>query len=1309
MPPRRRPTAFDVSFPDEVTSGDEGVLLSDFSTETNKRKADSDLSTDPRSQHPRFWSVAAFYKPPQGKPQPTWETEDLVLPGEEPLDVDDTPGPDGDDTKPIRRLANFSIFDPLHSDEFVSLHMLELNDGVDRHFEAVGYALPLYENDEDEGQEESLNLVLVRLSAILRCSVDWTNRSAPFFIETLYAWYQLEVPSPQYEPFYGHYYSLRRVAQLVISEANVNPKVTVEEFLEDFTRQNDFNGRTFTEDDLWSAVKEIEQALDDIPDRLANQMRDVPLIKAILRKSSSTPRNRRRNNAAAPRRPMTAALKVHAGDLDFAVLKSENQNTTHVTPLIASFARGLVSEQIVVVGPQPPSIDETLVARRNALRTQTLKSLVMRATRPKVQIDCDKKDRIDVRSDIYSQVTIEGKTLKIGDIVMVKGNHDLPGWNKNGSAQPVKPEHMHCDFFWYCKIMCFVIENQVAHVRWFYHGKKTLMGEIGNEQELFLCNECGNIPMKDIVGQVKVHFQPKDPASVPYDEYFCRLMYEKATGTFRSLDLKTDALCESFPPPENCKSCVIEAAITQNKESHKTKDKGHVTGISYGGTNYHLEDFVLYYSNEGPANIGQIVEVDFAKSPHALTLVKVGRTATLDKSLVPKNFYRDERHLYLTEEKVKIPVSKLIRVIYAASHSCFGDEAELIDWLDLSPYHFYIKYCFPALKIASWADRCKLDWKQIFACSICCREMLAKRKLVKTFLRQIEREPLSTLDLFGGVGAFSGSMAEGSRCFNVDYAIEISPSAAKTFEYGKFLLSLSVYRTENTHRKNWNTKTANQCANVMLRYAIKSESGHDVEVPTQLYDGKTSVPSMPKRGKIKVLTAGFPCQSHSSLNMFHKADDIKSNLMLTNLSYIDWYRPIYVYLENVPGFLSYALGARQATAHKVEGGIKMGGLKLMVRALIEMGYVRFALMQAGNYGAPQRRIRFFLIAALDGHPLPELPQPTHDFLDKKQLKIDCFDGEINPISVLDGKTAHPFVSIEAAIDDLLKFDFEHPSPKKLTAEQRKTLENRKKKAMIATVKCEKDDKYWGFSGQLRYQTPPMTSYQKRARVKDTKDIQHYVLPMPLHVAEKYIYALNCFILIFIGRDRVIHIPLRPDADYRDLPRNQHEWQFVDPMSSHGQKNYKGGAYTRLNANTFFSTIVTNFGPTAKQSKVLHHSCMRTNTVRELARGQGFPDWFVFVSLSKNVKHVRMLRDFKFQRAFFAYAGLQIQRQIGNAVPWQVGHALGRELREALFNDWNRKREEAIRVDESEDSDGDVVMGKEVIPTLEEDSDDDMYV
>lgn len=37
----------------------------------------------------------------------------------------------------------------------------------------------------------------------------------------------------------------------------------------------------------------------------------------------------------------------------------------------------------------------------------------------------------------------------------------------------------------------------------------------------------------------------------------------------------------------------------------------------------------------------------------------------------------------------------------------------------------------------------------------------------------------------------------------------------------------------------------------------------------------------------------------------------------------------------------------------------------------------------------------------------------------------------------------------------------------------------------------------------------------------------------------------------------------------------------------------------------------------------------------------------------------------------------MQRQIGNAVPLPVGHALGLELRAALFKDWRKKRDEVV--------------------------------
>ncbi|KAL0570623.1 hypothetical protein V5O48_011340 [Marasmius crinis-equi] len=151
-------------------------------------------------------------------------------------------------------------------------------------------------------------------------------------------------------------------------------------------------------------------------------------------------------------------------------------------------------------------------------------------------------------------------------------------------------------------------------------------------------------------------------------------------------------------------------------------------------------------------------------------------------------------------------------------------------------------------------------------------------------------------------------------------------------------------------------------------------------VSKQYFGGKTAIPEPPGEKDVEVIVAGLPCQCHSDLNMFKKVHDRKSHLILTMLSYVDFYQPSHLFVENVPGFLRSHLKTTQKDRYTMEGGIRQGGLELMIRALTDMNYqVRFTLLQAGQYGTPQDRIRFFLVAAKLGKPLPELPQPAHDF------------------------------------------------------------------------------------------------------------------------------------------------------------------------------------------------------------------------------------------------------------------------------------------------------------------------------------------
>lgn len=75
------------------------------------------------------------------------------------------------------------------------------------------------------------------------------------------------------------------------------------------------------------------------------------------------------------------------------------------------------------------------------------------------------------------------------------------------------------------------------------------------------------------------------------------------------------------------------------------------------------------------------------------------------------------------------------------------------------------------------------------------------------------------------------------------------------------------------------------------------------------------------------------------MNMFRKANDRKSNLILNILSWVDFLKPQYCIFENVRGFLQYSLKARQDGPNRVKGGIPMGGLKLVIRGLTDMGHV----------------------------------------------------------------------------------------------------------------------------------------------------------------------------------------------------------------------------------------------------------------------------------------------------------------------------------------------------------------------------------
>ena len=63
----------------------------------------------------------------------------------------------------------------------------------------------------------------------------------------------------------------------------------------------------------------------------------------------------------------------------------------------------------------------------------------------------------------------------------------------------------------------------------------------------------------------------------------------------------------------------------------------------------------------------------------------------------------------------------------------------------------------------------------------------------------------------------------------------------------------------------------------------------------------------------------------------------KSQLILNLLSWVDFLKPKYCYFEHIRGFMKYKLNSQQKDRYKIIGGIEVGGLKFLVRAMISMG------------------------------------------------------------------------------------------------------------------------------------------------------------------------------------------------------------------------------------------------------------------------------------------------------------------------------------------------------------------------------------
>ncbi|OLL21878.1 DNA (cytosine-5)-methyltransferase 3 [Neolecta irregularis DAH-3] len=252
----------------------------------------------------------------------------------------------------------------------------------------------------------------------------------------------------------------------------------------------------------------------------------------------------------------------------------------------------------------------------------------------------------------------------------------------------------------------------------------------------------------------------------------------------------------------------------------------------------------------------------------------------------------------------------------------------------------------------------------------------------------LESDKLSGLDLFCGGGNFARGISDAGAVKH-KWAVDIYGPAIKTYE-ANLSLNEDVYLYHGS-------------VNSFLASAIAGKRGN--KIPQ-----KANIPS------------SFPLLMHSRANLANM--DRTTEKSLTNCSlvasvgaFIDYYRPKFFVLENVP----------QMNPHNSEKD-QVNVFKLLISAVVGLGYqTRGYKLTADSQGACQERTRLFIVGAAPGLDLPESPPWSHwtppvDGTPTQCCRLgvgrDVVGNQLERTSVKDLIGAYPRRSISSALDDL---------------------------------------------------------------------------------------------------------------------------------------------------------------------------------------------------------------------------------------------------------------------------------------------------
>ncbi|CAM3111391.1 DNA cytosine methyltransferase [Lactococcus laudensis] len=130
---------------------------------------------------------------------------------------------------------------------------------------------------------------------------------------------------------------------------------------------------------------------------------------------------------------------------------------------------------------------------------------------------------------------------------------------------------------------------------------------------------------------------------------------------------------------------------------------------------------------------------------------------------------------------------------------------------------------------------------------------------------------------------------------------------------------------------------------------------------------------IPKDKQIDFIFGGPPCQAFSTAGNRKGFEDARGDVFIRYLDIITEMKPRYAVIENVRGLQTTEAVLNDTNGLPVKGGVLHYGIDRLNKA----GYtVSFELYNAANFGAPQKRERFVIIAKLGNEKVPYLT-PTN--------------------------------------------------------------------------------------------------------------------------------------------------------------------------------------------------------------------------------------------------------------------------------------------------------------------------------------------